>query len=160
MKSIVEEAEIYFIPKYLSKDIADKYFQDLNNGQFRIQPLYFRNRKDPSIIDKVGGSRPLPNYSLRDGILRSAITNPCLSKIVTILKWNLSFSFGDFSSFSSEIETKSVLFYAPERAGDNFHSFDLIQPPILPKGTANPLLMEQKTITTRFGRIACVLAIK
>ena len=94
--------------------------------------------------------RPLPNYSLCDGILRSAITNPCLSKIVITLKWNLSFSFGDFSSFSSEIQTKSVLFYAPERAGDNFHSFDLIQPPILPKGTANPLLMEQKTITTRF----------
>ena len=95
-------------------------------------------------------SRPLHDYSLCDGILRSAITNPCLSKIVITLKWNLSFSFGDFSSFSSEIETKSVLFYAPERAGDNFHSFDLIQPPILPKGTANPLLMEQKTITTRF----------
>ena len=49
--------------------------------------------------------------------------------------------FGDFSNFSSEIETKSISLRRKERAEDNFHVLGFIQPPILPKGTTNPLLM-------------------
>jgi len=71
---------------------------------------------------------------------------------------NWSHNFGDFSYFSSEIETKSISLHRKERAEDNFHVLGFIQLPALPKGTTNPLLMKQKTITTSFGRIDYVLA--
>lgn len=54
-KSIVSEAEIYFIKSYLSKEEADQFLIELNDEhKFKKPKLYFYDHDKDNIIERKG----------------------------------------------------------------------------------------------------------